>query len=245
MEKLLQDKLVLITGSSRGIGAATAKLAHKYGARVIIHGKSETEELRMMANNLNGQYFNCDVSDQEETSAKLFEILASCGTPDILINCVGILGHRLSFAKNDWATTFATNLFGIVQICQQVSTHILEATRTGSIVNVVSTRGIAHMANYYRMDYSASKAALISATMALAKGLAPQIRVNALSPGYTRTEMAKNWQPQAWKQIKTIPLQRPAEPEEIAEAILFLASDKASYITGQHICADGGQTIIG
>ena len=114
---------------------------------------------------------------------------------------------------------------------------------SGRIVNIASIRGYGITSS--RAAYSTSKAAIMNLTCTLAKEYAPMIAVNAVSPGFTRTDMAKTWSEQVWEQVKTSLLNRVGEPEEIAEAICFLASEKASFITGQSILVDGGYSIAG
>ena len=147
-------------------------------------------------------------------------------------------------SDENWLENYQTNFLGTVHVIQSVLPSML-ANGYGSIVNVSSIRGERTMASNRGMAYSASKAAVINLTAGLAKEYAPAVRVNSVAPGFTLTDMSKTWNDTVRNQVKTALLGRGAEPEEIAEAILFLASDKASFITGQTLDVDGGYEISG
>lgn len=242
MDKFLQDKIILISGSSRGIGAATAKLARKYGAHVILHGQTETEHLKKLAHSLNVPYVTCDVADEVAVSQVVAGLVKEHKQIDVLVNCAGITKPKafLETTKEEWLETFETNVLGTVNFAKAVIPHMQEAGY-GRIVNIASIRGLTQFAG--RATYSASKAAVINLTAVLAKEHAPTIAVNAVAPGFTKTDFSKNWNEQTWQQANSAPLGRAAEPEEIAEAVLFLASDQARFITGQTIVVDGGYTV--
>lgn len=239
---MLHGKTILITGSSRGIGAATARLAKQYGAKVILHAKSETAELRSLAAELNAPHVYCDLADAAATK----ETLGTLTDIDILINNAGVNPSK-TFAEltpTDWQDIFAVNVFGVVHASQAVL-PAMQKRRSGSIVNISSIKGYGFVSG--KPAYAASKAAVMRITTSMAEEYALYtIRVNSVAPGFTETEMtARSLSPTIQGQIDTIPLKRMATPEEIAEAVLFLASDKARYITGQVLAVDGGYSIAG
>ncbi len=241
---MLKDKIILITGSSSGIGAATARLAKEYGATMILHGRTESEELKKISLELNCDYIFCDVADKVAVESEIQKILKKVQRIDCLINCAGI-APRPSFMESTdevWLDVFKVNVLGTVHFCQSVI-PVMQKAKGGRIVNIASIR--ANIGTSGKPVYSATKAAIINLTAVLAKDFAPDIYVNAVSPGYTDTPINKNWDEKVWKQVNTALVGRIAQPTEIAEAILFLASDKASFITGQTIIVDGGYSISG
>lgn len=241
---MLKDKVILITGSSSGIGAATARLAKEYGAIPVLHGKTESEELKKLAAELNCGYIFCDVSDKVAVEKAVKDILPKIKKIDVLVNSAGIAPRATFLESTDesWLDIFKVNTLGTVHFCQVVL-PIMKENNYGRVVNIASIR--ANVNTSGRAAYSASKATIVNLTSVLAKEFAPTIAVNAISPGYTETPIAANWDAEVWKQVNTALLGRIGQPREIAEAILFLASDKASFITGQSIIVDGGYSISG
>lgn len=238
---MLKHKIVLITGSARGIGAVTARLAQKYGARVILHGKTESPELKKLSKELNAPYFFCDVADEGAIKKHMNTI----SRVDVLINNAGISISKsfLDLSFEDWLTTLKTNVLGAVTVSKAVIPGMLKR-KSGKILHISSIKGYPHTAG--RAAFAASKAALITLTASMAKEYAPSILVNAVAPGFTETETTKQaWSQRIYEQIKKVPVGRAADPREIAEVILFLASDKANYITGQTLVVDGGYSSIG
>ncbi|MEK6840542.1 MAG: SDR family NAD(P)-dependent oxidoreductase [Nanoarchaeota archaeon] len=237
---MLENKTILITGSSRGIGAATARLAKSYGAEVILHGKTDSQNLRDLASKLRSSYICCDVTDEEAVKRKVSRL----ENIDVLINNAGINPSKtfMELTNEDWRTIFETNVLGIVNFSRAVIPRMIEK-KQGKIVNISSIKGLSHVEG--KPAYAASKAAVIRLTSSMAEEFAPHgILVNAVAPGFTQTEMTKStMSPKIHEQISRIPLGRMASPEEIAEAVLFLASDKANYITGQTIVVDGGYSL--
>jgi 3-oxoacyl-[acyl-carrier protein] reductase len=241
---MLENKTILITGSSSGIGAATARLAKDYGATVILHGKTESEQLKNLANELSADYIFCDVTDKAAVDREVSKILEKVKKINVLVNCAGI-APRPSFMESTddiWLDVFKVNVLGTVHFCQAVIPE-MQKNNGGRIVNIASIR--ANIETSGKPVYSASKAAIVNLTATLAKEFAPNIYVNAVSPGYTDTPISKNWDEAVWKQVNTALVGRIGQPNEIAEAILFLASDRASFISGQTIVVDGGYTIAG
>ena len=239
---MLKDKVVLITGSSSGIGAATARLAKEYGATVILHGRTESEKLKEVALQLKSAYIFCDVADKHAVDLEIKKILKTVEKIDVLINCAGI-APRPSFMESTddvWLDVFKVNVLGTVHFCQAVI-PIMSKAKGGRIVNIASIR--ANIGTSGKSVYGATKAAIVNLTAVLAKEFAPDIYINAVSPGYTDTPISKNWDEKVWSQVNKALVGRIGQPKEIAEAILFLASDKASFITGQTIIVDGGYSI--
>lgn len=244
MKNMLDGKVILITGSSRGIGVATARLAVSYGAKVILHGRSESAELKNLSKELNTEYIACDVTDKKAVLKEVDKIIKKVGKIDGLINCAGSVNPKyfLETEDEDWLGDYKINVLGTVHFCQAIIPYMRKA-KYGRIVNISSARG--HFASNRTIAYSAAKAAVINLTASLAIECAPNILVNCVSPGPVLTDMSKTWSKETWKRLKNSLLGRPANPEEIAEVILFLVSDKASYINGQSILVDGGYNISG
>lgn len=242
---MLKDKIILITGSSSGIGAATARLAKEYGATPILHGRNESEDLKALAEELNCEYIFCDVADKLTVDSAIAAVLKKVNRIDILVNSAGI-APRLTFLESTdehWLDIFKVNVLGTTHMCQAVI-PLMQKNKYGRIVNIASIRAYEFTAG--RPAYSASKAAIKNLTAVLAKEFAPDIAVNAVAPGFTETPLAKKvWDAEVYKQAETALLKRVAQPKEIAEAILFLASDRASFMTGQTILIDGGYSISG
>ncbi len=246
MNGVFDGKVVLITGSARGIGEATARLVHARGARVILHGRTASPHLKEFAQELQTDYVACDAGDKAAVQETVRTLLAKTGKIDVLITCAGIAKPEpfLEASDEHWLEVYRTNVLGVVNFCQAVI-PIMQQSHYGRIVNVASMRGHNAAVSNRIMSYSASKAAIVNLTAALAKEFAPDIAVNAVSPGFTQTDITENWTDAVWKQVETSLVGRIGKPEELAEAIAFLASDQASFITGQTLIVDGGYTISG
>lgn len=239
---MFEHKTILITGSSRGIGAATARLAKRYGASVILHGKTGSEELKMLAKRLDSPYIFCDVRDEKTVinEVKKFKKI------DILVNSAGINPSKtfMELSNKNWQDIFDVNIMGTVNFSKAIIPQMIKR-RFGKIINIASIKGYANISG--KPAYAASKAAIIRITSSMAEEFAPyNILINAVAPGFTETEMTKKTlSPKIQSQIDKIPLKRMAKPEEIAETILFLASNKSNYTTGQTFIVDGGYSIGG
>ena len=242
----LKDKTALITGGARGIGAATALLFLKEGARVGIIDLQE-EGMKAVAGKARSGGFELatfagNITKKDEVDRILDLSVEKLGRIDILVNNAGVVIPRPFLEKTveDWEKTLSVNLIGLFLCCQAASKYMLEQ-KSGKIVNISSIRGIEHCGREGVMDYSASKAAVIGLTKTMAKELAPYINVNTVAPGHTKTEMTAPL-PDEVKQnmIEGSYLKRMAEPEDIAKAILFMASEDANFITGQILLVDGG-----
>lgn len=240
---MLENKTILITGSSRGIGAATARLAKNYGANVILHGKTLSQPLKDLAKEINSPYVFCDITDEEEVKNAVLKILEDAGKIDVLVNSAGLNISKpfMKLSSEVWLDIFKVNVLGTVNFSKAVI-PVMQKNKSGKIINLASVKGYPKTSG--RAAYASSKAAIITLTASMAKEFAPHILVNAVAPGFTDTEMTEStWSERVQKQVNQTLLGRMAKPEEIAEVILFLASDKASYMTGQTILVDGGYSL--
>jgi len=243
---LLKDRVAIITGGSRGIGLSIAKALAKEGAAIAIvdvleeeainAAKELTEEFHIKADS-----FKCDVSNFESTGKMIEEVKEAFGTIDILVNNAGITRDGLILRMNEkqWDSVLAVNLKGTFNCTRHVSPIMLRQKR-GSIINIASVVG--QMGNSGQANYAASKAGMIGFTKTIARELAgKKIRSNAIAPGYIQTEMTENLPEAAQKELKKIiPMKQLGTPEDIAQTVLFLASDNSKYITGQVIAINGG-----
>jgi 3-oxoacyl-[acyl-carrier protein] reductase len=233
-------KTILITGSSRGIGKAVAQLAASKGYKVIVHASTDSEQLENTHKEIEGSFKTFfDVSDKEAVNVAI----AQLGEIDVLINNAGIGRSKnkdISDADDEQALKeYKVNVLGTLHCMQAVIPGMVERGN-GSIVNVASIKGHYNLTSMKSLTYGISKAAVIALTQAVAKEY-PLVRINSVSPGYVKTDMSKGWPPETFERIKdqTI-IGRISQPEEIAKAILFLASDDASYATGTDLLVDGG-----
>lgn len=232
-------KTVLITGASGGIGTATAKVFYENGYKVIIHYNRSGDEAKKLSEELgNSQIVQADVSDKISVE-KMFEQI---GDVDVLVNNAGTaLPQKLiaDVTEEEYDMVMNTNVKGTYLCCQQALKNMIKK-HSGAIINVSSIWGIA--GGSCEVVYSASKAAIIGFTKALSREVGPSnIRVNAVAPGVILTKMNAHLDGDTMKDLAgESSLMRNGTPEDIANMIYFLASDKADFITGQVICADGG-----
>ena len=243
---MIQGKTAIVTGGSRGIGAATAKKLASLGANIaVIYAGNEAaanavcEECR--AHGVKAEAFQCDVADFAQTKETVALIKEAFGTVDILINCAGITRDKLlaMMREDDFDAVIATNLKGTWNMIRQCC-GIFIRNKGGSIVNVSSVVGLT--GNAGQSNYSASKAGIIGLTKSTAKELAAKnIRCNAVAPGFIATDMTKDLGGEDSPWLRMIPLARAGEAEEVAEAIVFLAD--AAYITGEVLRVDGGMAM--
>ncbi|MCI5732972.1 MAG: SDR family oxidoreductase [Tenericutes bacterium] len=240
-------KVVLITGGSRGIGKSTAIEFAKNGYNIIINYLSDDKSAEHIKSFLVENYdvdvmtYKCDVKDELKVKCMVEDVINYFGRIDVLVNNAAIAIDTLVEDKNkdDFKKILDTNLIGPFILSRSVA-KVMMKNKKGSIINVSSTNAIDTYYEY-SLDYDASKAALISLTHNLAKYYAPYIRVNAVAPGWVDTDMNKNLSlDYIKKECEDIYLKRFGKPEEIAKAIYFLASDNASYITGEVLRVDGG-----
>lgn len=241
----LKDKVALITGASRGIGAATAKLFAKEGAKVVVNYKSEkgkADEVIKKIGNKNAISIQADVTKEVEVKRLINETITKFGCIDILVNNTGEI-VRPGDWKSDtatWHKTIDTNLTSAWLMIREVAPFMQKSS--GAIVNVASVYGFLGAAPV--LAYTSAKGGLITMTKSFAKELAPTIRVNAIAPSNVMTDMTKGAGPELIELFRQqTPLKRIATPEELAKAILFLASDDAGYITGETLVVDGGYSL--
>lgn len=233
------SRIILITGSSRGLGAAIAQIFLENDDTVYInYNQSKKEALEIAKKYENARLIKCDVSKEEEVQAMFEKIEEKDGHLDVLINNAGIAIDTTLEEKTvkNFQTILNVNLIGTFLTCKYVK-KIMEK---GTIINISSTNGI-NTYYSYSLDYDASKAGVISLTHNFAEAYAPKIRVNAVAPGWINTDMNKEMDEEYKKEeSKSIFLKRFAEPKEIANVVFFLASDAASYINNSIIRVDGG-----
>ncbi|MEM6514851.1 MAG: SDR family oxidoreductase [Bacteroidota bacterium] len=243
-----RDKSVLITGGSRGIGKATAMAFAEKGAKVGINFRSDITSATATLNLLNGNghaLFQQDISDKSAQKKLVFDFVSYYGKIDILVNNAGIsIEHDIDNVDfDDWNAafkkTFQTNLFAVANLSYLVAKQMMRSGG-GKIVNV-SSRG-AFRGEPTKPAYGASKAAMNAMSQSLAKKLAPHnIHVGVVAPGFTETDMAKETLTSVEREnlLRESPFKRMAQPEEVAHAILFLASDAAAYSSGTIIDVNG------
>ncbi len=245
----LAGKIAVVTGGSRGIGRATSVALAEAGARVLINYRSNeeaaSETLRLVEEaGGQGELLEFDVSNPDSVEAAIKGAIARHGRIDILVNNAGISIDQLLLrvSVKDLETTWATNVNGAV-FCAKACIRPMMKNRWGRIINVSSV--VAESGNAGQVVYAASKAALLGVTRALAREYASRgITVNAIAPGFIETDMTADLPDAARKVIvDQTPLGRIGRPEEVAAAVVFLASDEASYITGQVVRINGGMHV--
>ena len=233
-------KVVLVTGGTRGIGRAIAEAFKERGATVYITGTNE-ERTKAVAEEIGVNGLRMDVTDREEVKEGISRIVEREGKIDVLVNNAGITRDSLfmRMKDEDWDAVIDTNLTGIYNVTRQVIPFMVKK-RSGNIINISSVVGFT--GNVGQVNYSSSKAAIIGFTKSLSKEVCSRgIRVNAVAPGYIVTDMTEKIPEKVKEAIRqSIPMKREGEPSEIAGAVLFLASDLASYITGAVIHVNGG-----
>ncbi|MEM7698137.1 MAG: 3-oxoacyl-[acyl-carrier-protein] reductase [Verrucomicrobiota bacterium] len=244
-----QDRVVVVTGGGRGIGKAIARQFVESGATVAVASRTESssagaaEELNALGPGT-ARAYAVDVADFEATQAFGKAVTADLGPPSIIINNAGVTrdGLALRMSENDWDTVLDTNLKGAFNVVKAFQRGLLKAS-DARIINISSVIGL--MGNAGQSNYAASKAGLLGYTKALAKEFASrQVCVNAIAPGFIVTDMTGELTEELQEQVKSnIPLGSFGEADDIAHAVLFLASPSARYITGQVITVDGGMVM--
>jgi 3-oxoacyl-[acyl-carrier protein] reductase len=243
---LLQNKTALITGASRGIGRSIALTFAKAGADVAFTYLSSVEKGEALATELktfgvNAKGYRSDASDYSSAETLVNEVVADFGNIDILVNNAGITkdGLLMRMSEEQWDDVIRVNLKSVFNLTKACTKPMMKA-KAGSIINLTSVVGI--RGNAGQSNYAASKAGIIGFTKSVALELGSRnIRSNAIAPGFIETEMTDELNVasiEEWK--KSIPLKRGGQPEEVAEACVFLASDMSRYITGQVLQVDGG-----
>lgn len=247
--KRFENKIVLVTGAGRGIGASIAKRFASEGAEVIVNYSGNDEAAQKTVDEITAtggqaQKYKCSVNDSESVKVMIDEIIKEFGRIDILVNNAGITkdGLMLRMTDEDFDRVIDVNLKGTFNCTKYVSKYMLKQ-KSGKIINISSVVGLS--GNAGQVNYSASKAGIIGITKSAAKELSSRgITVNAVAPGYVDTDMTKVISDNIRNEIlKNIPLQRMGNVEDISNCVAFLASEDASYITGQVISVDGGMHI--
>ncbi len=246
---LLDGKTALVTGASRGIGRAIALRLAAEGANIAINYAGNTakaEETKAAIEVAGGKaaLFQADVSDSAQVEQMVASVLETFGSLDILVNNAGITrdGLLMRMKEEDFDAVLDTNLKGIFHVTKAV-TKIMMKQRSGRIVNMASVVGI--IGNAGQTNYAAAKAGVIGFTKSAARELAARgITVNAVAPGFIATDMTAAMPEKAKEAtLAAIPLRRMGTPEDVANAVLFLVSDQAAYITGQVVKVDGGMVM--
>ncbi len=244
----LKDKVALVTGASRGIGRAISLALSAAGAAValISRTKEVLAEVQAEITRQGGraEVYPCDIQDPEKVAATVKAVATDLGGLHILVNNAGMTRDNLimRMSADDWAAPLNTNLTGAFN-CLKAVTRPMMKQRWGRIINITSVVGVT--GNAGQANYAASKAGLIGLTKSAAKELASRgITVNAVAPGYITTDMTAGLSEEIrLKLTESIPLGRLGTPDDIAPAVVFLASDEASYISGQTLLVDGGMVM--
>jgi 3-oxoacyl-[acyl-carrier protein] reductase len=239
-------KVAVVTGASRGIGSAIAKALSENGYQLVLNYRSSRDELEALVASLPTEavLVQADVGSYEASETIINTAKERFGRVDLLVNNAGITRDNLlmRMSEEDFDAVNDTNLKGTFNCTKHVS-RMMVKQRFGRIINISSVVGI--YGNAGQANYAASKAGIIGFTKAVAKELAPRnITVNAIAPGFIATQMTDAISDEAKAaSVERIPLARFGKPEDIAKAVIFLASDDANYITGQVIQIDGGMTL--
>jgi 3-oxoacyl-[acyl-carrier protein] reductase len=233
----LDGKLALVTGASRGIGRAIAEELALAGASVVVGYRSGKDEAEELAAAIGGRAVQADVSSPDDAK----RLVEEAGDVDVLVNNAGLTrdGLLARMSDDDWRAVIETNLSSVFYTCRAVTRPMMKK-KGGSIVNISSVVGV--HGNWGQTNYAASKAGIIGFTKSLARELGSRnVRANVVAPGYVKTALTDVLPEEATAaMIQNTPLGRVAEPHDIAGAVRFLASDRASFITGEVLLVDGG-----
>ena len=246
---MLKGKIALVTGAAKGIGRAIAVALAKEGATVVVNYNGSKEKAEAVVEEIRGLgtegcAYQCNVADTDAALAMIKEVIAQYGRLDILVNNAGITRDNLimKMTEEDFDAVISANLKGCFNTIKGASRQMLKQ-RSGRIINITSVSGI--LGNAGQANYAASKAGIIGLTKTMAGELASRgITVNGVAPGFVDTDMTQVLS-ESVKEAATaqIPLGRFGKPEDIANMVTYLASEKAAYITGQIISVDGGMAI--
>jgi 3-oxoacyl-[acyl-carrier protein] reductase len=233
----LEGKTALVTGGSRGIGAAVARELARAGATVVVGYRSGAEEAEAIAAEVGGRAVQADVSNVDDAK----RLVEEAGDLDVLVNNAGITrdGVLARMSDDDWRSVLETNLSSVFYTCRAVSRGMMKR-RGGSIVNLSSIVGL--HGNWGQSNYAASKGGIVAFTKSLAQELGSRgVRANVVAPGYIKTQLTDAIPEEAQQQMLGLtPLDRFGEPEDVARAVRFLCSDDASFITGEVVVVGGG-----
>ena len=237
----LEGKVALVTGGSRGIGAAISRELGRAGARVAVNYRSGKDAAQDVASEIGGVALGANVGDPSEAKELVERVESELGDVDVLVNNAGVTRDTLIARMSDeeWEEVIETNLRGTFNTCRAVSRKMLRR-RAGAIVNISSVVGV--HGNPGQANYAASKAGIIGLTKALARELGVRgVRVNAVAPGYITTELTDVLtEEQTGLILGNTPLGRLGSPDDVAAAVRFLCSDEAAFITGDVLLVDGG-----
>ena len=233
----LEGKTALVTGGSRGIGAAVARELARAGATVVVGYRSGAEEAESIASEIGGRAVQADVSNVDDAK----RLVEEAGDLDVLVNNAGITrdGVLARMTDEDWRSVLETNLSSVFYTCRAVSRGMMKR-RSGSIVNLSSIVGL--HGNWGQSNYAASKGGIVAFTKSLAQELGSRgVRANVVAPGYIKTQLTDAIPEEAQQQMLGLtPLGRFGDPADVARAVRFLSSDDASFITGEVVVVGGG-----
>ena len=242
----LRDRVAVVTGGGQSLGLEIGRALKAAGAKVVV-AEINAETGASAAEELEGDFVQLDVTDPESVKDMVRSVLEDHGQIDILVNNAGVV-HNIPSEEvpdDEWRKVMSVNLDGVFYCCREVGKAMLERG-SGAIVNIASMSGVISNHPQPQSAYNASKAAVIMLTKSLAGEWASRgVRVNAVSPGYIRTPLTELGMSRTeWSSVwlESTPLGRLAEPDEIAPAVVYLASDAASYATGTNLLVDGGYT---
>lgn len=242
----LNNKVAIVTGSAANLGKATALLFAKNGAKVVVTTKSNVDGGKAVAEAIKADggeaiFVQANLANPKDVEQLFSTAIKEFATVDILVNNAGVTVGKpfMETTLEDWQSQYEDNVFSMV-LCSQAAAKIMLEKGAGVILNTTSIRGLEHGGRPTAMAYSTAKAATISFTKNLAKELAPHIRVNAVAPGFTITPNYDTESPMVKGFIEGTLIKRWVQPEEIAEAFLFLATAEA--VTGENLIVDGGYT---
>ena len=246
---MAEKKIAIVTGASRGIGKAIALELAKQGAFVIINYNGSKEKAEKVLENIrheggDGIIYQCNVANFEACEMFIRDVVSAYGRVDILVNNAGITrdGLLMRMSETDFSDVVDVNLKGTFHCIHHVTRPMLKQ-KYGRIINMASVVGL--HGNAGQVNYAASKAGIIGITKSAAKELASRnITVNAIAPGFIQTDMTEVLSEKVKESTKTqIPMGTFGQPEDVAKAVAFLASEDAGYITGQVLCVDGGMAM--